>query len=228
MPVAPEAWMHRTEAAVMDLTGLFSDKVSFDVFYLSGPDYSKSARMADRRSYRFRQFSATRVAASRLLRNFGETNTQLARLDDGSPDWPPGIVGSISHSANCIFIAIARREDVRALGIDVETVISPEVRSEIGSVYMNKNEMSLMGDEGLAPTICFFAKESLFKCIYPITKRYFGYEDAEVTSLDYQACRPSIRLVSSLSNEFLAGTAFEGSFRYDERNVFTALELARM
>lgn len=51
------------------------------------------------------------------------------------------------------------------------------------------------------------ARETLFKCIYPIARRYFGYEVAEVTRLDYQVCR-----LSYLSNKFLAGIAFEGSF----------------
>jgi enterobactin synthetase component D len=140
------------------------------------------------------------MAANRLLRNFGQTNTEVARLDDGSPNWPQGVVGSISHSGNCVFVAIARQKDVKALGIDVETIISPDAHNEIGNAYLNENGMSLMGKrKALASTIRFSAKESLFKCVYPITKRHFGFEDAEVTSRDYQACRLSIRLVRSLS-----------------------------
>lgn len=116
---------------------------------------------------------------------------------------------------------------MKGLGIDVETIMSRQLHDEIGPVYLNDAEMALVetAELPLASTICFSAKEALFKGIYPLIGRFFDFKDAAVARLDYASRRLSIRLTNTLSGEFHAGVVVDGSFCYDNRSVFTAFEL---
>jgi enterobactin synthetase component D len=207
--------------------GAFSQaKVLYEILDLPRLNRSSSQRIDGQHWSQRTQFLAARASARRLLRTFGFANAEITRNPDRSPGWPTGIVGSIAHSERYVFVAVARQDDVRGLGIDVETIISPEIHNEIGSVFLNNDEMSLVGnvDRPLASTICFSAKEALFKCLYPLVGRIFDFKDAEVTKLDYLTGELSIRLISAISDDFPSGFMIEGSFRYDDHNVFTAFE----
>ncbi len=182
----------------------------------------------DRRLLVMKQRSAAREATNRLLSSLGLPNAEVARNEDRSPRWPGGIVGSIAHSESWIFVAVARTEDVKGLGVDVETIMTSRMHDEIGGVYLNANELALIGAEAeleRASTVCFSAKEAFFKCVYPLARVFFDFKDAEISSLDCETGQLSIRLLKHLSPEFRAGLLFTGSFRFDGCSVFTAFEL---
>jgi enterobactin synthetase component D len=71
--------------------------------------------------------------------------------------------------------------------------------------------------------LVFSAKEAVFKCLYPIVGRYFGYEDVRVVSLVVDSGTFGVRLDTPLSSEFPAGTVLEGRYRQDRDFVHTAV-----
>lgn len=82
---------------------------------------------------RLREFAAGRFHARLAMAKLGHPAVDLRRGDDGAPQWPTGIVGSISHTLwrGRVFVvaAVARSNHVRALGVDLEAPghIAPHV-----------------------------------------------------------------------------------------------------
>jgi enterobactin synthetase component D len=226
---------HGVEAAVgaessarTQMRDLFSDKVSYEV--VDVPEFRQALLppLRDRRALRRMQFDAGRISAKRLLASLGLANADIPANADRSPAWPAGFVGSIAHTDTLVFVAVARQKDLRGLGIDVEPIVSDHLHSEIGSVYLNRAEMSLVRattNIALASTICFSAKEAFFKAVYPLARRFFDFMDAEVVSLSFESGDISILLTSTLSDEFAAGLPFKGAFHHDVQNVFTSFQL---
>ena len=78
-------------------------------------------------SDRLLEFRTGRAYAKRALSMLGVNDVELPMRGDRSPAWPPGIVGSITHTRSGLrqyFAAAAARDDeIRAIGIDAEYAI---------------------------------------------------------------------------------------------------------
>jgi enterobactin synthetase component D len=125
---------------------------------------------------------------------------------------------------------VASTSQFKGLGIDSERIWQDQVledgRSEVASPE-ELEDLSHSGlTEGQAVTALFCAKECLFKCLYPQVERFFDFHDAMVRDLRFSGGLGtfSIHLVIHLSEEFPAGTQGTGSFCFDEKRIYTALE----
>ncbi|MER7461274.1 hypothetical protein [Streptomyces sp. NPDC097981] len=86
------------------------------------PDLERGFRVSPRRR---REYLAGRAAARDALAVLGLGGYPVARTPRGVPVWPPGVVGSISHSAHWA-VAIAVPADVAThCGIDIEEPVRP-------------------------------------------------------------------------------------------------------
>jgi len=107
---------------------------------------------------------------------------------DRSPLWPAGFVGSITHSQDMAFAAVARTEQAQSLGLDVERLMPPETALELASIVASPAEYARLlqapWDHPLLTTVLFSAKETIFKCLYPVIKRQFDFSDVVIESLD--------------------------------------------
>ena len=79
------------------------------------------------------EFLAGRHCAREALRVCAP---ELAEMPIGSgshrePIWPPGIVGSITHTAQFASVAVASRSHARAIGIDCEMDMEPRTATEV-------------------------------------------------------------------------------------------------
>ena len=149
------------------------------------------------RSKRDREFSAGRRCASRALtaltdccKGGAPETIQIAASPDRSPKWPAGIVGSITHSDWSVWAAVAPDQTLCGIGIDMELIdgtTAHRVRDSIAS----EDEWSLASSLGLAfPTtfaLVFSAKESFYKCWFPIIRNYFVFSQAFVAAIDSES-----------------------------------------
>ena len=72
----------------------------------------------------------------------------------------------------------------------------------------------------------FSAKESLFKCLFPLSKTYFYFEDAEMIKLDLEKSVFTFRLRKNLGEVFKEGDLFEGHFsRLIKDHILTLVAL---
>jgi len=73
---------------------------------------------------RQREFAAGRRCCESLLKQFGNSEQVWANADR-SPAWPLGFTGSISHSKNWTWAAVAEQTELVSVGIDTEPVLRP-------------------------------------------------------------------------------------------------------
>ena len=133
------------------------------------------------------EFLAGRLAAGRALAALGLTGLP-DRNEDGSPLWPADVAGSITHGAGRAFCAVARTAHVRSLGIDVERVMGPETKVELRARICGDDEWAQLTRSLELPdhellTFAFSAKESLYKCLYPLMGRFMDFSAARVTAV---------------------------------------------
>ena len=100
------------------------------------------------------EFFAVRICARGQMRNLGNHH-QVGAGRDGAPQWPLGVLGSITHT-NKVAVATALRAEgtgqiIRGVGIDVERIVHSRVFEEIGASVLNSQEQQLIRDVEALP-----------------------------------------------------------------------------
>jgi enterobactin synthetase component D len=182
------------------------------------------------------EFLAGRFAALQALRELGE-HAAPGRHDDGSPRWPSSIVGSITHGAERALCAVARSADVRGLGIDAERVMGEGVSVELRRRICTSAELALLAEQIELPehelvSLAFSAKESLYKCLYPLVGRFMDLSAARVVGgvLSGQSSAGrygelQLELSVDWSEDFRAGRRLGAKFLRGSEHVETAVLL---
>ncbi|MDF3932374.1 4'-phosphopantetheinyl transferase family protein [Pseudomonas citronellolis] len=138
---------------------------------------------------------------------------------DRAPIWPGAMAGSITHGDHWAAAVVARREDWRSLGLDVETLLDDARASRLVEEILTPAERQRLDPHQLAlgVTLTFSLKESLFKALYPLVGRRFYFEHAELLEWDDQG-HARLRLLLDLSAEWHAGRELDAQFaRFDGR-----------
>jgi len=137
---------------------------------------------------RRREFTTGRHCARIALGKLGVTSGPILTGERGAPRWPPGVVGSITHCDGYRAAAVARAGDVRAIGLDAEPN-DPLPRGVLNAVSLpaERARLAVLAAAGPAPRpvawdrLLFSAKESVYKAWFPLTGRWLGFEEADVT-----------------------------------------------
>jgi 4'-phosphopantetheinyl transferase EntD len=177
-------------------------------------------REAVRRAVPKRQneYFATRHLARLALAELTVPAGPILNHEDRSPRWPPGVLGSLTHTDVWCGVAVAKSEQtLRSVGIDMERLgsVSPEVAARIFSQW----ELSHAKGGDLA--IRFSAKEAFYKAIYPFVGRYVGFGEVEIELLT--AGEFSVRVVSEALAGELAALKVSGLYATREALCCTAV-----
>jgi len=124
---------------------------------------------------RRRSFILGRVAARRALLALGLPATPILVGRDGSPIWPPGVVGAISHAKDLAVAVVAPTRYTDGVGIDVEQTNRLNDVT-IQHLVADKDEQRWIDGQPARLVTLFSAKESLFKAFYPVHGEYFGFD----------------------------------------------------
>ncbi|MEI6715295.1 MAG: 4'-phosphopantetheinyl transferase superfamily protein [Verrucomicrobiota bacterium] len=126
---------------------------------------------------------AVRAMAIQILRRHQIVVNEIARLPSGAPLWPEGWAGSITHSMGVGAVAIAKKNAVKTVGIDVEHI--SRMHDDAWPHVLTKRELlqaqmlSVVKAKEYVVT-CFSAKEALFKAISPLNVDPPGFHEVEV------------------------------------------------
>ena len=127
---------------------------------------------------RQKEFAAGRKLASALSEQLGLPPAAVRRGEDRAPVWPGDRTGSLSHCDTLCVAAVGKRNAVQSVGVDVETIgrveqkLWPTLFTEKETGYFS----SLAPDSvALETTLFFSAKESFYKCQYPLTQESVSY-----------------------------------------------------
>jgi 4'-phosphopantetheinyl transferase EntD len=145
----------------------------------------EAAAVANAVDKRRREFATGRNCARVALGRLGVPPVPIVRGERGAPVWPAGIVGSITHCDGYRGVAVARDRDVLTVGIDAEPN-EPLPNGVLDSVSLAAERTRLALLDAAVPGVCwdrllFSAKESVYKAWFPITGRWLGFEEADVT-----------------------------------------------
>ncbi len=100
-------------------------------------------RFASRRKV---EYAATRLSLMVALKeHYGVEVDGVINDEDRSPIWPEGIMGSISHSKDHVFIALSDNKKLAGIGIDIERLDRARQLSRITLVLFPKRVGLLQG-----------------------------------------------------------------------------------
>jgi 4'-phosphopantetheinyl transferase EntD len=134
---------------------------------------------------RRREFTTARACARTALARLGLPPVPVVPGLRGAPQWPKGVVGSMTHCAGYRACAVARDTDLLTIGLDAEP--HDELPDGVlGAVSSPEERKRLTALAAAAPgthwdRMLFSAKESVYKAWFPLTQRWLGFEDASVT-----------------------------------------------
>lgn len=136
----------------------------------------EAAAVATALPARRREFSAGRAAARLALNRAGIPPTALPARADRSPDWPPGLRGSIAHTRSFAIATAGPASAWAGIGVDLEP---------FGQVTNDLVPEILRPDErGLDATLAFCAKEAVQKAIFPACRELLEFHDLSVFASD--------------------------------------------
>jgi 4'-phosphopantetheinyl transferase EntD len=176
---------------------------------------------------RIEDFTAGRACAHRALRELGSIGFSLLAGKRREPIWPDAIVGSITHTQAYAAAAVARQSDLRSVGIDCERIDA--VREHLWPRICAPTELDRLAripaDESARhAALIFAAKEAFYKCQFPMTGQWVGFEDVVIES-ECSGSAGTLRIIPqkklSLDASIVAGLV--GRFLFRGASVIAAV-----
>jgi enterobactin synthetase component D len=192
------------------------DDALFELLSIPRPEFLDRAVRKRRAEY-----LAGRYCAAGALARIGNPERTVGTGSMREPQFPAGVLGSISHVDGQACAAVALASDYRFLGIDLQTVVSASEAAQLFASIGDPEEwrllVSALGDQAEAFTLAMSIKESFFKAVSSHVGRYFDFTDVRVQDLDVAAREISIRILNPLTSELRPGVVIGGRFdRVDE------------
>jgi 4'-phosphopantetheinyl transferase EntD len=164
------------QVAVVESFGDISDAVLFP---------EERAAIARAVESRRREFATGRACARIALTRLGRPAAAVLPGPRGAPQWPEGVVGSITHCAGYRAAAVAMARDVVSLGVDAEPNEALPDQGMLELIALDSERVRLGELAARTPGICwdrllFSAKESVYKTWFPLAQRWLGFESADV------------------------------------------------
>jgi 4'-phosphopantetheinyl transferase EntD len=149
---------------------------------------AEAAQVAGAVDKRQREYATVRHCARQALAQLGFPPVPLPRGERGAPQWPAGVVGSLTHCDGYRAAVVARAEELTSLGIDAEPhaalpegvlplVARPEERQQL-------TELAATRPDVCWDRLLFSAKEAVYKAWYPLARRFLDFPEASVHLVD--------------------------------------------
>ncbi|MBB3101707.1 4'-phosphopantetheinyl transferase family protein [Azomonas macrocytogenes] len=173
------------------------------------------------------EYLAGRCCARESLLQLTGQPTIPGKTADRAPCWPPGVVGSITHTHGWAAAMTAWASDWQALGLDAEILMSTARADHLAREILTPGEYAHYRNQpesqrGFLATLTFSLKESLFKALYPLVGKHFYFQDAELLThtLDGQA---RMRLLLDLSAQWRTGSELTGQFALQDERLLSLI-----
>ena len=173
---------------------------------------------------RKREYRAGRNAAKQAILQLGYDKPFLIMKEGNrKPAWPPGIVGSITHTGSYCAAAVAYSKDYAGIGIDVEK--TKPLSSALAAKVCTSREREWIkarqqvGDKTPWCMVIFSIKESIYKLFNPIHQVFLGFLEAEVklTPSGYSFT------AEILQQKHNVRCSYSGDFRVDEGFIYSVV-----
>ena len=175
------------------------------------------------------EFRLGRFCAHQALSEFGLSHLPILKNEETrEPCWPENIRGSISHSGGYAAAAVGLASEIDGIGIDLES-LSRKIDFNIHRHVCIEEETQFLKslpetETDLALRIIFSAKESIFKCLYPISKTYLYFKDAHIT-INRNESRFEFEISKECDGITSAGFQHWGQFTLKNNMLLTSIFL---
>lgn len=180
---------------------------------------------------RRREFGTVRHCARQALAGLGLPAGPILPGPNREPQWPAGVVGSMTHCDGYRAAAVAREGDLVGLGIDAEPhaplpdgVLSTITRPE---EFPHLSALGTQFPDVHWDRLLFSAKESVYKTWFPLARCWLGFEDA---TIEFDPSNGSFTAALHQSGLMLDGrpvAQLTGRWLVREGLVITAVSLGR-
>jgi 4'-phosphopantetheinyl transferase EntD len=181
---------------------------------------------------RAQEFAAGRVCARLVLAEFGIRDFPIEMAEDRQPIWPESVVGSITHTAGFCAAAVAEKAQVAAIGMDCE--VAGSVKAELWPAICVPLEILWLhslpeGEQAIAATLLFSAKEAFYKCQYPLARERLNFHDVSVEVPAWDAHRGAFSIHPSRSIAFdkFAALPLPGQYLFHEALISAGIAMRR-
>jgi enterobactin synthetase component D len=168
---------------------------------------------------RQKEFRAGRHAAHKALEQLQAPWRPLLRGDMRQPIWPTGYLGSITHCHDACVAVCAKKGDMFGLGVDVEP-LKPLPKGVNQYIHTPEDEEVMTQNNHLPERLIFSAKESLYKCYYPLIGQFMGFQ---AVSLDINPNEQCFHFTPTedCTIPFPKELTFHGRYLMDENHLYT-------
>ncbi|PPK68866.1 4'-phosphopantetheinyl transferase superfamily protein [Actinokineospora auranticolor] len=139
------------------------------------------ARAVDKRR---REFTTVRYCARQALAKLGRPPAAIIPGERGAPQWPDGVVGSMTHCAGYRAAVLAEATEITTVGIDAEPHVElPDGVLDAVSLpdeRVHLAELAAAHPEVHWDKLLFAAKESVYKSWFPLARKWLGFSDARL------------------------------------------------
>lgn len=143
---------------------------------------------------RVREFTLVRACARRAMEKLGVPPQAVLPGERGAPQWPAGLVGSMTHCEGYCAAALVKATDLASIGIDAEPH-QPLPEGVLESVALPTELAHLRALAAHAPgphgdpvhgdpvhwdRLLFSAKEAVYKAWFPLTRKWLDFSEADI------------------------------------------------
>ncbi len=183
------------------------------------------ARAVDKRR---REFTAVRACARHAMTTLGIPPAPVLPDAPGAPQWPPGLIGSMTHCHGYRAAALAHATDLASLGIDAEphaplpdgllpSVALPTERERL--THLHTRQPAIHWDR-----LLYSAKESVYKAWFPLTGQWLDFEEADIEIHPYGRFHAELLVPGPILGSHRLGH-FEGQWTIDQGLIATAVTI---
>lgn len=133
-------------------------------------------------------FVGGRLCAERSTAGLRQSWTAVGVAASGAPVWPDGLYGSISHTDVTAFAAASGCSSLAGLGIDSERLdVADDIWEALVELCFTRRERQrwLGGPQSRRNALLLFsAKESGYKALAPVLRRFVDFDEFELESVD--------------------------------------------
>lgn len=204
------------------LPGLALSHCSFDPVLFDPADPQRCGlilpeRLRSAAAKRQSEFLAGRLCAAKSISLLGLPPQYPSRGEQGGPQWPQGLCGSITHSHGHALAIVGDSACWQGLGLDAEQLIAPARAQRLaGQILVADEQQRFDALWAVCPvqaaqflTLVFSAKESLFKALHPLVGQRFHFPAACLLPASEDGCL-QLELRQSLGAAWPAGALLCG------------------
>ena len=186
----------------------FSD-AAFAAAHIDYPDVIRNA-VPKRQA----EFFHGRYCAQNAL---GNHHAQVGIGAHREPTWPPGLVGSITHTRSMAAAAVLPSSQWRGLGIDLESLAQGATLLSMHDLFVDASEWTyLQSLQALEPSralvIVFSVKESFFKAVFNQVGEFFDFDAIKIIDIDLKRQLVTFRVQRQLCSQFQPGVVGQAKF----------------